>query len=447
MGDKPTLVDTAAATHRTATPRARNIPKGPNDPSELTRRPGARSSKTTVNIGTTSATTGKANFLLFGAEHPKTVKKLFDSQAYAVNNHAVEFADIAPEDVPQDDKGGALEVSTHDTSQKLVTFAPGTAVPPRKDASVHVGDRTVQLHDRTTSDRGNPKHSLGPIDINMILSHAPTKQQKGAPRHVNYHDFDPERRSEQTIYEINVMDFNLVPEDEKPDATSFPPAPAAPTGQDPQPPMQAPPPTQMTFVTEVEEGQTILPWTTTPAMAPTPPPHVAPVTTQPHGNNTLITEAEETLSIGESTTQTFSVPTAPPTFQGPSPNAAHGSPSTPILPQGNVCQQDSLSLLKPKRPPTPLRKGNLLWTYLHLVYSYLSKTLVKAELLSNNPKTPLQQAARRLAPEHTRAPRSTTQKLTPRALDPLDFVTESKETTVQATPPPLPPPAIVDRGS
>ena len=168
----------------------------PSDPSELTRRPGAKSSKMTVNIGTTSATTGKANFLLFGAEHPNTVKKLFDSQAYAVNNHAIEFADIAPEDIPEEDKGGALEVSTHDTSQKAVTFAPGTAVPPRKDASIHVGDRTVQLHNRATNDRGNPKQGSGPIDINMILSHAPNKQPKGAPRHVNYHNFDPDGRSE-----------------------------------------------------------------------------------------------------------------------------------------------------------------------------------------------------------------------------------------------------------
>ena len=185
-GNKPTLVDTAAAPHRMAMPRTRNTPTERNDPSELTQRPGARSSKTTANIGTTSAI---KDFLRFGAEHPNTVKKLFDSQAYDVNNHDIEFANIAPEDVPQEDKGGALEVSTHDTSQKKVTFAPGTAVPPRKDASVHVGDRTVQLHDRATNDRSNHKQGSAPIDINMILSHAPNKQQKGAPRHVNYHNF------------------------------------------------------------------------------------------------------------------------------------------------------------------------------------------------------------------------------------------------------------------
>ena len=55
------------------------------------------------------------------------------------------------------------------------------------------------------------------------------------------------------------MDFDLVPESEEPDATAVPPAPPAPTSQDPQPPTQAQPPLQMTLVTEAEEGQTIPP--------------------------------------------------------------------------------------------------------------------------------------------------------------------------------------------
>ena len=85
----------------------------------------------------------------------------------------------------------------------------------------------------------------------------PTKQQKGAPHHVNYHDFDPDRRSEQMIYEINVMDFDLVPENEEPDvrrhhtSTRCTHEPRSPTSY------RHHHLSQMTFVMEAEEGQTI----------------------------------------------------------------------------------------------------------------------------------------------------------------------------------------------
>ena len=174
---------------------------------------------------------GKANFLLFGAEHPNTVKKLFDSQEYTVNNHAVEFADIALEDIPEEDKGGTLKYLLM-TPPKRRSHSPlaqpfhQERTPPCTLAPGPSNSMTVPPIGRSTS-----KQDSGPIDINMILSHAPSKQPKGAPRHVNYHDFDPDGRSEQTVYEINVMNFDLVLESEEPDATIVPAASTTPATQ------------------------------------------------------------------------------------------------------------------------------------------------------------------------------------------------------------------------
>ena len=256
--------------------------------------------------------------------------------------------------------------------------------------------------------------------------------------------FDPDGRSEQTIYEINVMDFNLVPESKEPDIPAVPTAPAAPTSQDPQPPTQAQPPSQMTFVMEAEEGQTIPQPSTTPTTTSTPPSHVALATPKSHGSDILITEAEETLPIGMSVNPNVPAPTAPPTLQAPSPNVAHGSPSIQVLLQGDVHQQDSHLITeaeesshftKPRKPtldlPPPMRtrifpKSGQGWATVRQ---------------SETPWQQQQEDLYRNTQGHLGVPPKNSP---PGVLNPHDFVTETKETAAETTHPPVPPPAIVD---
>ena len=74
------------------------------------------------------------------------------------------------------------------------------------------------------------------------------------------------------------------------------------------------------------------------------------------------------------------------------------------------------------------------------------QNLVKAGLQSGNPETPSQQQQEDLYWNTQGCLGVPPENSPPGTLDPLDFVTESEETTAQVPLPPPPPPAIVDPG-
>ena len=199
----------------------------------------------------------------------------------------------------------------------------------------------------------------------------------------------------------------------------------------------------MTFVTEAEEGQTAPPLTTTPATTSTSHPQVAPTTTESHGDDIFVTEAEETLPVGLPPTPKVS---APPTLQAPSPTVAHGSSSAQVPPQEHLNQQSSdfiteaeeTSRFTAQRPttldlPPPMR-------------SRIFPKPGQGWAAVKQSETPSQQQQEDLYRNTQGRMGMPPKDSTPGALDPLDFVAESEETTPQAPAPPPPPPAVVDPG-